>query len=279
MSENKKIQTLLREKKLKSLECTGNYLDNSKYISCKSKLDQFYEEKANRIRIRSKCFWDELKIPFIVSLRKSFLKEELSNSQKQAVIRLIEKKDKDKRHIQNWRPLSLLNTDGKILSKALAPLLKKALPFPISANQSAYVGGRFISESGRLVFNLLEISDTLKLDGLLATIDIQKAFDSVDHAFIVSTLERYGFGNRFVRWVKGLLKNKESCIINGDSTTKYFKLEKDTIQGDPVSVYLFILVLEILFLCIKENKNTKGLNIFNHTFLYTAYPDDKTFSF
>ena len=63
-------------------------------------------------------FWDKLKIPLIASLRKSFLKEELSYSQKQAVIRLIEKKDKDKRYIQNWRPLSLLNTNVKILSKA-----------------------------------------------------------------------------------------------------------------------------------------------------------------
>ena len=230
MSENKKIQTLLREKKLKSLECTGNYLNNSKYISCKSRLDQFCEEKGNRIRIRSKFFWDELKIPFIVSLRKSFLKEELSNSQKQAVIRLIEKKDKKKRYIQNCRPYSLLNTDGKILSKALAERLKKTLPFPISTTQSAYVDGRFISEGGRLVSNLLEISDKLKLDGLLATIDIQKAFDSVDHAFIVSALERYCFGHRFVRWVKSLLKNQESCIINGNNTTKYCKLEKGTRQ-------------------------------------------------
>ena len=72
-------------------------------------------------------FWDELKIPFIASLRKSFLKEEISNSRKQAVIRLIEKKDNDKRYIQNWRPLSLLNTDVKILSKALAQFLKPRL--------------------------------------------------------------------------------------------------------------------------------------------------------
>ena len=61
----------------------------------------------------------------------------------------------------------------------------------------------------------MEISDILKLDGLLATIDIQKAFDSADHAFIISTLERYGFGNRFVRWVKILLKTqyyyRETC--------------------------------------------------------------------
>ena len=67
--------------------------------------------------------------------------EDLSNSQKQAVIRLIEKKDKDERYIQNWRPLSLLNTDIKILSKALAQRLKKTLPFLISAKQSVFVDG------------------------------------------------------------------------------------------------------------------------------------------
>ena len=123
----------------------------------------------------------------------------------------------------------------------------------------------------------MEISDTLKLDGILATIDIQKVFDSVDHSFLISTLERYRFSNRFLKWVKILLKNQESCIINGGNTTKHFKLEKGTRQGDPISAYLFILVLEIVYLSIKENKKIKGLNIFNHTFLYTAYADDTTF--
>ena len=88
-----------------------------------------------------KTFWDQLKIPFIASLRKSFLKEESSSSQKQAVMRLIEKKDKDKGYIQNWRPLSWLNTDVKILSKLMAQRLKKTLPFLISTNQSVYADG------------------------------------------------------------------------------------------------------------------------------------------
>ena len=159
----------------------------------------------------------------------------------------------------------------------MAQRLKKTLPFQISADQSAYVDGRFISEGGRLISDLLEVSDTLKLDGLLATIDIKKAFDSVDHSFLIFALERSGFGNRFLKWVKMLLKNQESCIINRGKNTKYFKLEKGTRQGVPISAYLFSLVLEIAFLSIKENKKIKGLNIFNHTFLYTAYTDDTTF--
>ena len=69
----------------------------------------------------------------------------------------------------------------------MAQRLKKTLPFLISTNQSAYVYGRFITEGGRLISDLLEISDMLKLDGLLAIIDIQKVFDSVDHSFLIST--------------------------------------------------------------------------------------------
>ena len=81
----------------------------------------------------------------------------------------------------------------------MALRLKKTLPSLIYANQSAYVDGRFISEGGRLISDLLEKRDALKLDGLLVKIYIQKEFDSVDHAFLIFMLERYGFGNRSVR--------------------------------------------------------------------------------
>ena len=74
-----------------------------------------------------------------------------------------------------------------------------------------------------------------------------------------------------------MLNNQESCIINGGITTHYFKLKKGKRQGDPIFAYLFILVLEAAFWLIKSNKNIKGLNIFNHEFLYTAYTDDTTF--
>ena len=65
----------------------------------------------------------------VEALNYSYDEDKLSSSQKQAVITLIEKKDKDKRYIRNWRPISLLNVDLKIASKALAlrikPVLKK----------------------------------------------------------------------------------------------------------------------------------------------------------
>ena len=73
-----------------------------------------------------------------------------------------------------------------------------------------------------------------------------------------------------------LLNNPESCIINGGKTSKYFKLERGTQQGDPISAYLFIIMLEVVFKIIKETSNIEGFEIFQKKFIYTAYPDGTT---
>ena len=99
----------------------------------------------------------------------------------------------------------------------------------------------------------------------------------MNQAFLIAALKKYGFGGNFIDWIKILLNNQESCVINGGHTTKYFKLKKEACQEDPISAYLFIFALEIFFIMIKTNKNTHGLNIFDHEYLYTAYADDTTF--
>ena len=80
-----------------------------------------------------------------------------------------------------------------------------------------------------------------------------------------------------IKWVEMLLECQKSYITNGGNTKKYFKLKKGAPQGDPISAYLIILCLEIIFILIKANKRVKGINIFEHTFWYSAYADDTTF--
>ena len=109
------------------------------------------------------------------------------------------------------------------------------------------------------------------------TVDIEKDFDSINHCFLIKVSEKFGFEKDFVKGIKILLQKQESCIVKGGTTTNYFKLEKDIRQGDLISAYLFILVLEIVFLFTKESKKINGLNIFDKTFLYTAYAEDTTF--
>ena len=143
-------------------------------------------------------FWDDLKFYFINSLKQSKIEGNLSISQRQAVIKLIAKKDRDKRFAKNWRPISLLNVDTKILSKSLAEKLKNVLPELISSNQTAYVKNRCISESGRLISDVIEMCDILDISGYLVTMDIEKAFDSLDHDFLLSALKKFGFGENFI---------------------------------------------------------------------------------
>ena len=94
------------------------------------------------------------------------------------------------------------------------------------------------------------------------TIDFEKAFDSMNHAFLVAALKKYSFGDNFIDWIKILLNNQESCVINGGNTTKYFKLERGARQGDPISAYLFILALEIFFIMIKTKQKYTWLEHF-----------------
>ena len=189
----------------------------------------------------------------------------LASIHKQAVIKMLEEKKKDKRFIKNWRPISLLNTDVKIISKVLSARTKGVLfPYLISSNQTVYVKNRFISESGRVISDILEIAKTLGLEGFLVTIDIEKAFDSVNHCFLFQILRKFGFGIDFVSWIKTILKNQESYITNCGKTTRYFKLERGAWQGDTISAYLLILILEVFFIFVTNKPNVKGLNIFKH---------------
>ena len=117
--------------------------------------------------------------------------------------------------------------------------LKKVLPFLIDPGQTAYV--RFLGESERLIVDIFETCDLEKLERYLVAIDFKKAFDSLNHNFLITALEHYGFGNDFIEWIKILLKNQESCLINAGHTTKYYRLERVARQGYPISAYLFIL--------------------------------------
>ena len=124
------------------------------------------------------AYFGELGPMMLKAFNLSFEKGELSTSQKQAVITLIQEKGRDAMQIKNWRPISLINVDIKIASKALAFRMKKVRPSIIHYDQAAYVKGRYIGESVRLIENLRKFAEEENLDGILFAVDIEKAFDS-----------------------------------------------------------------------------------------------------
>ena len=97
------------------------------------------------------------------------------------------KKNKSRRLIKNWRLISLLNADMKIISKELSTRIKNELLFLIPANQTAYVKNRFINENRRVISAILEISNILAIEGFLVTVVIKEAFDSVSYCKFLCT--------------------------------------------------------------------------------------------
>ena len=100
---------------------------------------------------------------FMNSWRKSKFLKTLGTSQRQAITRFIEKPNKYKRFISNWRPISLLDVDQKLISKTLATRLKKVISFLTGPGQTAYFNSRSLGESGRVTAGTIETCDSITI--------------------------------------------------------------------------------------------------------------------
>ena len=102
--------------------------------------------------------------------------KEWSTSQRQAVIAVLDK-GKDRSLIANWRPISLLNVDYKIISKTIAKRLKVVLPKLIHHNQVGFITGRNIAENLRAISDIFDYTKDFNVPGILISVDFHKAFD------------------------------------------------------------------------------------------------------
>ena len=119
------------------------------------------------------------------SLNHSFQEGQLSTSQRQAMITLIKKKGKYKRYLKNWRPISLMNIDTKIASKAIATRLETVIQKLIHHNQTAYLGNRYTGKANRLVSDILESTTENEMEATLFLADFENAYDSTEHPFFL----------------------------------------------------------------------------------------------
>lgn len=223
-----------------------------------------------------KHFWPQVGQMLVDSFNHGYRHGSMSNSQKQAVITLLEKKGKDRSYIKNWRPISLLNIDYKIATKTIANRVKEVLPSIIHQDQTGFVKGRNITESVRTLLDTISYMDLKKQSGLMLFLDLEKAFDTLDKNFMFKALKDFNFGNSFLKWVKTFYHEASSCIMSNGVSSGYFLVNRGVRQGDPLSAYLFIIALEILSHSIREDKEIKGIYINDQETKLVQHADDTT---
>ena len=148
-----------------------------------------------------KHFWPILDHELTSVYNYAFDHGKLPLTQKRGIISLLFKKG-DRTKLQNWRPITLLNTDYKILTKALANRLKHTLPLLVHTDQTACIPGRTINDNIRLIQDAITYANETDTPLALISVDQLKAFDRVSHEFLFKTLQKFNFGPKFQRWIR-----------------------------------------------------------------------------
>ncbi len=190
-----------------------------------------------------KIFWNDIKRYYVNSINYAFENGTLSELQNQGVLTLIPKKDSDLSILTNWRPISLLNVDYKIATKSIANRIKKALPSIIDHSQTGFLKGRYIGENIRILYETLDNVNETNSPGLFFFADFEKAFDTVEHAFLIKVMQKFNFGNDIINWVKLFYSGAKSCVSNNGYLSDFFSINRGVRQGCPLSPYLFIMAI------------------------------------
>ena len=195
-----------------------------------------------------KTFYKEIKDPLLACYNYSFEVGHLSNTQREGLISLLLKQDsdgqaKDPEILKNWRPLTLLCCDTRILAKCLALRLKNVIQDLIHQDQTGFLKGRFIGDNIRRLLEIIDYYSTENLAGLIFIADFEKAFDTINWNFIYQCLEIFNFGESFIKWVHVLYQNPCSKIINNGHISDPNTLSKGVRRGRPLSAYLQYLYL------------------------------------
>lgn len=125
---------------------------------------------------------------------------------KNSFLSLIPKKQVAE-EIKDFRPIGLLNSIYKMISKVLAERLKRVLPSVISQQQSAFLKGRQILDSALLANECMDSRIKSGIPGVICKIDFEKAFDHVSWEFVDEVLDKMGFGELWRKWIQGCITN------------------------------------------------------------------------
>lgn len=188
----------------------------------------------------------------------------LSLHENEALIQVIPKPGKDHGDPANYRPISLINVDIKLMTKVLATRMNSFLAKYIHPDQVGFVPNRQAPDQTRRAIDIIAALnsnwDNLgPRRGMILSLDLCKAFDSVTWEYIYYRLRRYGFGPHFLNILQVLYKTPTAKIQIKGYKSHTINIHRGTRQGCPLSPILFILALEPLAIKLRNHQDIKGI--------------------
>lgn len=228
-----------------------------------------------------KFYWEIIKTDLLEAFNDFANKPILPKGAISTFITLIPKVN-NPIQVKDFRPISLISSIYKILAKMLANRLKKVLPRVIDITQSAFIKNRQLTDGPLIVNEVVDWAKAKKKSMFIFKSDIAKAFDSVSWDYLDSILDQKGFGFTWRRWMRVCLSSGSSSILINASPSSEFRLGRGLRQGDPLSPFLFTLVMEGLNEAIKkavQNNTYVGTKIGDDNILLTHsfFADDSIF--
>lgn len=221
-------------------------------------------------------FFDLFALPFVEMLNNAYQEGILAESQRLGLVTLVPKDSPERELLTNWRPISLLNVDYKILSKVLSSRLASVIDGVVNRDQTCCIPGRSINDNLDLIRDVIDYCEERSKAAAIVSFDQAKAFDRVSHDYLFQVLKAYGFGDPFIRWVKLLYAEAESRVIVNGHIGPSFRVLRSVRQGCPLSALLYVLCIEPLAEAIRRDEKYEGIRLPNqkHEARLCQYADD-----